>query len=62
VSQFRGSLNAVQAALESIGPGRLLLVQADEVDETVAWVRQYLARLAARADAVEAPTLSLARA
>jgi cyanophycin synthetase len=63
VAQFRGSLNAVQAALESIGPGRLLLVQADEVDETVAWVRQFLGRLASssRPEVVPTPALSRVR-
>ena len=62
VAQFRGSLKAVQAALESIGPDRLLLVQADEVDETVGYVRQFLGRLAVETQTAGWPTGTFATA
>ncbi len=62
VAEFRGSLKAVQAALESIGPDRLLLVQADEVDETVGYVRQFLGRLAVETQAAGWPSGTFATA
>jgi cyanophycin synthetase len=43
VEEFLGSLKAVEAALQVIGPGDLLLVQADVVEETLDCVRRHLA-------------------
>jgi cyanophycin synthetase len=48
ILEFRGSLNAVQAALDAVRPGELLLVQADEIDETVNFVSKYFAAFTAR--------------
>jgi cyanophycin synthetase len=43
VTQMKGAINAVEASLRDVQPGDLLLVQADEVDETVDFIRRYLA-------------------
>ena len=43
-----GATKAAEAALASAQPGELVLLQADTVDETVQWLRGYLAMLAAR--------------
>jgi cyanophycin synthetase len=43
VHEFRGSVNAVGAALKAVRTGDLLLVQADVVDETLDFVKAYLA-------------------
>ena len=48
-----GATNAAEAALKSSLPGELVLIQADTVDETMQWLRGYLAMLAARAVADE---------
>jgi cyanophycin synthetase len=42
IEEVRGALESVRAALESAQPGEVLLVQVDQVDETVALVRRYL--------------------
>ena len=47
VHEIRGWLNAVEAALWLVQPGELLLIQADVIDETVDFVRRYLAADAA---------------
>lgn len=41
VHEIFGSLNAIDLAMNSLGSGSLLLIQADEVDETVAYMRKY---------------------
>ncbi len=38
-----GAVKAVETALRSVLPGDLLLVQADEIDETVNFIKRYLA-------------------
>ncbi len=43
VQEFRGSIKAVEAALKAVRAGDLLLVQADVVDETLDFVKAYLA-------------------
>jgi cyanophycin synthetase len=43
VDDVEGAINAVQAALAALQAGDLLLVQADVIDETVAFLRRYLA-------------------
>lgn len=43
VREFRGSLKAVEAALKALRAGDLLLLQADKVDETLDFVKAYLA-------------------
>ncbi|MBX7168840.1 MAG: hypothetical protein K1X74_21065, partial [Pirellulales bacterium] len=51
--ELRGSLLAVESALEMAQPGELLLLQADVVDETVDFVRNYIAALPPRALSAE---------
>ena len=43
IEEIHGAVKAVEAALRSVRPGELLLVQADEIDETVNFVKRYLA-------------------
>jgi cyanophycin synthetase len=43
VVEIKGAIKAVELALRSVQPGDLLLIQADEVDETVEFVKRYLA-------------------
>jgi cyanophycin synthetase len=43
VTELKGAINAVEASLRGVAPGDLLLVQADEVDETVDFIKRYLA-------------------
>ena len=43
VVEIKGAINAVESALKGVVPGDLLLVQADEVDETVDFIKRYLA-------------------
>ncbi|HLQ44868.1 MAG TPA: cyanophycin synthetase, partial [Planctomycetaceae bacterium] len=75
VEEIFGAVKAVERALETQRPNELLVIQADEVDETVDYLRTYLDQLAADtandaegktpADKVNAPELctveSLAR-
>ncbi|MCC7083505.1 MAG: cyanophycin synthetase [Pirellulales bacterium] len=42
VEEVFGAVKAIDLALATLRPGELLLLQADTVDETVAYVRQYL--------------------
>jgi cyanophycin synthetase len=50
VQAIHGWQNAVEAALWAAQPGDLLLIQADQIDETVAFVRDHLAADKARRD------------
>jgi cyanophycin synthetase len=43
VREVRGWLKAMEAALDSVSPGDLLLVQADVIEETVTFLKGYLA-------------------
>jgi len=43
VEEIRGSIAAVEHALKTVQPGELLLLQADEIDVTVDYIKQYLA-------------------
>lgn len=43
IESIRGSLAAIERALATIQPGELLLLQADEIDVTVDYLRRYLA-------------------
>jgi cyanophycin synthetase len=43
IEEIRGSLKAVEHALATAQPGEVLLVQADEIDETVEFMRRYVA-------------------
>jgi cyanophycin synthetase len=44
--EVQGAVKAVETALKMVRPGELLLVQADVIDETVNFIRQYLEKLA----------------
>ncbi len=43
IQEIRGSVPAIELALASVRPGELLMIQADTIDETVDYVRKYLA-------------------
>jgi cyanophycin synthetase len=43
VQEVRGAVSAIEMALGSVRPGELLMIQADTIDETVDFVRRYLA-------------------
>jgi cyanophycin synthetase len=43
VEPITGSIAAVERALDTVQPGELLLLQADEIDVTVDYLKQYLA-------------------
>ena len=42
VHEIKGAVAAVQAALAMVRPGELLLLQADEVEETIGALNKYL--------------------
>jgi cyanophycin synthetase len=48
VIEVAGATGAAEAALRTAVPGELVLIQADTIDETVQWLRDYLAALAAQ--------------
>jgi hypothetical protein len=43
VEEIRGSIASVERALTTVQPGELLLLQADEIDITVDYLKGYLA-------------------
>ncbi len=43
VEEIFGAVKAIEAALSTLQPGDLVLLQADTVDETIDYVRNYLA-------------------
>jgi cyanophycin synthetase len=58
----RGELRAIEMALRALEPGDLVLVQADQIDETLAFVERYIAehtRDAKKTVPPAAPTLAL---
>jgi cyanophycin synthetase len=63
IKEVAGVFPAIQQVLDRSGPGDLVLVQADTVDESVAYVQEYMATKAAAAreikidDALEATKL-----
>lgn len=57
IHEVQGALAAVELGLSYARPGELILLQADEIDETVAFMRKYLAQHgAAPADAASTPS------
>jgi cyanophycin synthetase len=42
VVEIQGAVKSVETALQSLHPGELLLIQADEIDETVNCLRHYI--------------------
>ena len=58
----RGELRAIEMALRALEPGDLVLVQADQIDETLAFVERYIAehtRDAKKSVPPATPTLAL---
>jgi cyanophycin synthetase len=47
IEEVQGAVKSVERALQSSQPGELLLIQADAIDETMNFVREYLDTLAA---------------
>ena len=47
IEEISGAVKAVERALSTQSPGELMLIQADTVDETVNYLRDYLEKLAA---------------
>jgi cyanophycin synthetase len=43
VEEIRGAITAVERALATVEPGELLLLQADEIDVTIDYLKDYLA-------------------
>ncbi len=43
IQEIYGAVAAIEAVLKTVRPGELLLIQADTIDETVDFVRNYLA-------------------
>ena len=43
IEEIRGSIASVERALATVQPGELLLLQADEIDVTVDFLKDYLA-------------------
>jgi cyanophycin synthetase len=43
VREVQGAVKAMESALAAVHPGELLLMQADEIEESVAFMRRYLA-------------------
>lgn len=43
IDDVQGAINSVRQALDTLQPEELLLIQADEIDETVSWLREYQA-------------------
>jgi hypothetical protein len=43
IDETDGSIEAIQAALREAAPEELILIQADTIDETVTFIRQFLA-------------------
>ena len=46
IEEINGAVKAVERALSTQRPGELMLIQADTVDETVNYLREYLNKLA----------------
>ena len=48
IIEVAGATNAAETALNTAEPGELVLLQADTIDETVQWLREYVEALAAK--------------
>ncbi|HEY4760210.1 MAG TPA: cyanophycin synthetase, partial [Thermoguttaceae bacterium] len=53
IIEITGATKAAEAALNIVQPGELLLLQADKIDETMEWIRQYVAKLIEQKAAAE---------
>ena len=61
IQDFKGNIRAIESALRHARAGDLLVVQADKIDETMDFLRKYLAATGTGheielADAVDVPT------
>jgi cyanophycin synthetase len=45
IIEITGATKAAEAALNMVQPGELLLLQADKIDETMEWIRHYIATM-----------------
>jgi len=45
IIEITGATKAAEAALNMVEPGELLLLQADKIDETMEWIRHYIATM-----------------
>lgn len=54
IDEIQGAIKAMEAALALAGPDNLLVIQADAIDETVAFIREYL-RARTQNDEIEEP-------
>jgi cyanophycin synthetase len=48
VTELRGAVKAVEAGLHCAQPGEVVLIQADTIDETMDFLREYLPKLRAQ--------------
>ncbi|MBN2580930.1 MAG: cyanophycin synthetase [Pirellulales bacterium] len=53
ILEVNGAIKAAELAMSLVRPGELLLLQADWIDETLDWIKEYLVQLA---DKKSAPT------
>jgi cyanophycin synthetase len=53
ISVATSAPNAAELAMSTVQPGDLLLLQADTVDETVEWIKNFVAQLAEKKQATE---------
>ena len=45
IIEIVGATKAAEAALNMVEPGELLLLQADKIDETMDWIKQYISTM-----------------
>jgi cyanophycin synthetase len=53
IIEIVGATKAAEAALNMVEPGELLLLQADKIDETMDWIRQYISTMVEQKAAAE---------
>src|SRR5262249_39895498 len=62
IKEVQGAVPAMEAALAAVRPGELLLIQADVVDESVEFMRNYLATVGEAREIAFDEAVGLARA
>jgi cyanophycin synthetase len=53
IIEITGAVKAAETALNMVQPGELLLLQADKIDETMDWIRQYISTMVEQKAAAE---------
>jgi len=53
IIEITGAVKAAEAALNMVQPGELLLLQADKIDETMDWIRNYISTMVEQKAAAE---------